>query len=474
MQLFRPLFLPLMFAFLNTTIRRSQTSIISSRIILSQFTYKSTSSFRVQPPRSSLMTMNYNTINLHDYIDAIEKEVMEGGETFQVQLRYQNKKPLIRTLLGIKSKEEFDRLLRSRKSLEEYEKMRVFSQQILRPRIQKLPPEKRSKASHFDEGLQKALKSSFTRGIQAFHRIASGRDYKGRVIDMVLDLVPELEQQCIQAMSPLTDDEMLMHTIDYVSNNQSFDCPSEQVEAAKKCLEMIQNVDGSVYSNNYGASKANGIECEQALLCWLQNEKPDDSFILSNCMINNCTTKSRVKYTKKGPRRVDNIIWTSSARDRVCSEFDAVILSSDSDVDSKQDEEPPTMISEIWEAKYSLSPSSLHDILTKKVSAIRTLTQDDKLSISYNGCHQTLGKQNSVALGLFGVELLPPANAFGQLQSTAISYALSSDVDVALQAVNKGYVELSNDIILWNLNDLRQKYVDSYKEFDIVVKIADS
>ena len=100
-------------------------------------------------------------------------------------------------------------------------------------------------------------------------------------------------------------------------------------------------------------------------------------------------------------------MWTSSQRDRVCSEFDAVVL---------HDSEQPS-ITEIWEAKYSMSPSSIHDALTKKIPAIKTLLQDPELSVSFDGCQQMLGKQsNCIVLGLFGMELLPPENALGQLQ----------------------------------------------------------
>ena len=419
------------------------------------------------------------SVDLHAYIDAIEQMIQNGKPTFRARLRYQNQKPIIRTLLNVQSKDEFDKSLRTQQKKAEYEKMKEFCLNLLQPRIHSLPDEDRIKAPQFDEGLELALGSSLlkTKGAQAFHRIASGRVYKGKLIDLVMELVPELEQQCRYAMMPLTEEEVLMHLIRNVADQKEFECKDNRINAAFKCVGIFQSngSDGSdaAFTNNI-ISKANGLECEQICVDWLTNQQTNQSvsdskrIVLSNVMINNNTTKSRQKYLNTNKiwnngSNTRSIMWTSSQRDRVCSEFDAVVL---------HDSEQPS-ITEIWEAKYSMSPSSIHDALTKKVPAIKTLLQDPELSVSFDGCQQMLGKQsNCIVLGLFGMELLPPENALGQLRSTAISHALTSDLDVTLKAIDNGFVELGTDTILDYMKKLRQKYVESCRDFDIVVKVA--
>ena len=433
-----------------------------------------------------MMPSSPSDINLHDYIDAIEQKIKSGKPTFKVRLRNQNQKPIIRTLLGIQSKDEFDKLLRTQQKRAEYEKMKEFCLKSLQPTLQSLSDSDRMKAPQFDEALEAALGSSRlkAKGAQAFHRLASGRVYKGKLIDLVMDLVPELEQQCKDAMMPLTESEVLKHLIRHVAEEGEFECKDDRMNAAMKCVAFFKKNkvgDGSdgLSTTNHFIAKANGLECEQFCANWLTNQtnsvQQNKRVVLSNVMINNNTTKSRQKYlntNKNWNTNINNsrsIMWTSSQRDGVCSEFDAVVIHHGEDISVQPS------ISEIWEAKYSMSPSSIHDALTKKVPAIKTILQDVDLSVSYDGCQQKLGKQSKgIVLGLFGMELLPPENALGQLRSTAISYSLTSDLDVALKAVDNGFVELGIDTILCDLKKLRQKIVESSQDFDIVVKVASS
>lgn len=419
----------------------------------------------------SMSSTNYNTLNVHEYIDAIEREIESEEPTFRARLRYQNKKPVIRSLIDMQTKDDFNKLLRTQQKQTEYDKMRDFCQNILQPRIRDLPPDERQKIPNFDAALEVALSKPADKGIQTFYRLASGREYKGRLIDLVSDLVPDEEQNCIQSMTPMTEDEVLIHAIDSIANDErDFERKDERIEAARKCIDYFQsNFNGNSGSNGDPASsKLNGLECEQACLNWLQDQNRKDDIVLGNVVINNYTTKSRQKYLNQAHGIARNVIWTQTVRNGITSEFDAVVLRPSW---LNNNGEMSTSITEIWEAKYSMSPSSLHDVLSKKTPAIRALMRDDQLSISYNGNHHSLRDRNEgMVLGVFGSELLPPLQALGQLKSTAMSYALSADVDIAMNAIDSGIVELSVDILLHDLRKLRQKYVEASKDFDIVVK----
>ena len=252
-------------------------------------------------------------------------------------------------------------------------------------------------------------------------------------------------------------------------------------------------------------------------------------------MICHISTQSRQKYshpsqsrsrstaststTTRTRTRTRNIMWTHTNAVRtggMTSEFDAVVLHShshshshfDSNVNDDKKEENDndndtssssfsSTIAEIWEAKHSISPSSLHDVLTKKVPAIQTLLMDDNLSMSsYHPnendsfhCHdhhlvpKKSNAQNDpdktthphkIILGIFGNELLTPSHAIGQLKSTAVSYALTNDINVVMNAIKTGRVELDVNVLLHDLKQLRQTYSDACQEFHIVVKTPTS
>lgn len=419
-----------------------------------------------------MSSKNYTCININDYIDAIEKEVTDGKPTFKAKLRYQNQKPVIRTLIDIQGKGEFERLLRYHRKKAEYDKMRHFCQNLLLPQIRSLPAERRSMVPNFDHELSIALSMPTDRGRQTFHRLASGKEYKGILLDLVTDLAPEQKQLCIEAMEPLTDGEALLCTIDSVAqNDKCFDRKYERIEAARKCVDLFKNCDLDDDSKtNLVSPKVSGAQCEKACMNFLQNKTGKEYRILANVMINNVATKSRQKYMNHNNRVARNIVWTQCARDRITSELDAIVLGPSR---FSGEQEKLRYIDEVWEAKATISPSSINDVLTKKGYAVKALLNDEELSITYDGNNEQLGEnERGVVLGLFGDEVLSPSNAFGQLKSTAVAQALSSDVDIALNAIKCGDVELGIEGVLHDLQQLRVKYDEICKDFDVSVRVA--
>eukprot|EP00957_Ditylum_brightwellii_P081660 6212077-Ditylum_brightwellii.AAC.1 len=123
-------------------------------------------------------------------------------------------------------------------------------------------------------------------------------------------------------------------------------------------------------------------------------------------------------------------------------------------------------VTEIWEAKHSVSPSTIWDALTRKLSSVRQLMDDEDAILSYNNHngiaqiqttipspyshgeelissspsqigynnHQN-NKGNKMVFGIFGMELLPPSNAVGQLKAMAVADILSGDVNSVIKAI---------------------------------------
>jgi len=364
---------------------------------------------------------------------------------------------------------------------------------------------------------------NWTRGISSLRRLASGREYKGSIINMVQDLTPHLADECAKALTPLTEVEVLLATIDAVvaSQNDNNKCQEKNVEAIpslstslqirEECISAAKSlvlgletnhedddssvgtgddsVENNIKSDNSSLNKMNGLECEQACISYLEEEQQrynstikseTENFILQNVLVNHKSTQNRSKYSNGNMRNNSGgwknftessstgIIWTNSERrENLCSEFDAIVLHHSPDDSSSQ-------ISEFWEAKHSVSPSSLHDAMTKKLSAIRSVLEDDEVTISHSGGHYKLNVGNRegdrIKFGLFGKELLSPSNAIGQLRSMAASYAMTSYVDAALEAAKNGYVEVEVQYIQKHLHDLKEQLVQN-SDFEFVVRI---
>ena len=565
-------------------------------------------------------TQNVIEIDIISYLASIENELLQSfpkNHSFQVKIRPQNRRPMIRRLLGIESKDEFYHLCRTVRAILEYERMYHFVF-VLRDEMvhghdlnyihDKLPSFQHAfdeLTSQYEQQQQQQQKSQsesssnttqdqiihndhlIKKGIQPFNRLASGRDYKGKLMDMVQDLTPHLSNQCEDAMTPLTDAQVLLEVIDLIARSLDINTTTKTsslstslilptliqttvnercINAAKECVFHLHDLNNTQedddtmdddndndenHNNNkngYGSNdnngnniqtnylpKLNGLECEQACITYLEevlNESYKQSSedmpttsttsILQNVLVNHKSTQSRSKYSKGNMRNnqggwrnvvtssihgttstnakdnemdlsnsdptstscktVTGILWTNSgSRENICSEFDALVVHNSilqqqekegGEEMNEKEEISQCRISEFWEAKYSVSPSSLHDAITKKLSAIRSVVNDDDVTISYNGNHYIMGENKGVTkFGLFGMELLSPANAIGQLRSTAASYALTNSVDAALEAAETGFVQVKVDYLQRHIYGLKDA-LSECDDFEIIVRIV--
>ena len=81
-----------------------------------------------------------------------------------------------------------------------------------------------------------------------------------------------------------------------------------------------------------------------------------------------------------------------------------------------------------------------------------------------------VGSKSGLTFGIFGIELLPPMNAIGQLRSTAVSYALNTDVNVVIQALENGYIQIDSAKAWRDLHGLRNA-LKANADFQIVLKL---
>jgi len=409
-------------------------------------------------------------------------------------------KPMLRTLIyhhahtPASKKIHFDQRIREEKAALEFDLMYSFVINALRPAALILDEDLRStfipqlleqidaiEKRVDDEGLSSKLQG--WNGL--FCRLASGRYYQGKLEAMIHDLFPQLMDEFYAASRKVTEREVLERVIqlDLVDESTNIEMSEEdeawierRINAARSCLDNFYTPSDEGTQNPSKQDHLEGIKsgkkCEQSCLEFLQDVYNDNGTnthrILSNVYVNN----RRRPYSESEPvqkyippkmhrrgasakQKELGIIWTDcspgiiSNRHRECSEFDAVIIrynnnETDDQVSMDDTDTNCAAIESIFEAKRTISPSTLHDILMKKLGAIEQLLEDASAELAYKD-GEVMGTAPissdttpSFTFGIYGVELLPPGNAADSIRSIAGSNIVSSNINEVVSALERG------------------------------------
>lgn len=346
-----------------------------------------------------------------------------------------------------------------------------------------------------------------------FRRLATGRYYQGKLEAMISDLFPHHMDEFVTASRKVTEREVLerviqLDLIDVLNSDESAKLSEEErawmkrrINATKICLDSFYTATDEGNENFAKQDHLDGItsgkKCEQSCLEFLQDVyygNDDESNgtntrrILTNVYINN----RRKPYSELGQKYIPpkmhrrgsspkqkelGIIWTdadSSVRHRECSELDAVILnlqgvsftnteSVDNDMsmgtmvtmDNNATNNNCTAIESIFEAKRTISPSTLHDIIYKKLGAIEALLDDSNSELAYRNGEGMMGSAPissdttpSFTFGIYGVELLPPGNAADSIRSIAGSNIVSSNITEVICALERGSYRQDSSVMV--------------------------
>jgi len=303
-----------------------------------------------------------------------------------------------------------------------------------------------------------------------FSRLASGRHYQGKLDRMIQDLFPSLLEDYNQASQKATEREMMEYVIqhDLVLNQQENENDivldegeelwikkqqewrEKRINAAYKCLDRFypldaeQSTSSEKQNNLTEEGLQSGKRCEDSCISYLTHERDsldEQCIVLQNVYVNNRRGKN-TKYVPpkilKTPKDLNGtgIIWAENldggGRHRLCSEFDAVVVSKSND-----------SIESVYEAKKTISPSTIHDILSKKLGAVHTLLDDSSAELVYGDGEmtRTIPFTSSVdstrfTFGMFGTELQRPEHSADSIRSIAGSYVVSSDVGEIIRALD--------------------------------------
>jgi hypothetical protein len=392
-------------------------------------------------------------------------------------------------------KVQFDERIREERVLLEFERMSSFVLRELKPSLLQLDPDL---INTFVPDLQdkidqvEAMAKCLVRGgtiesksLIVFSRLASGRHYKGRLEEMVKDLAPQLLESYEEASRAITERDVFERLIqqDLVKGNNM--CQTElrkrRITAAFECLDIFYPRNNENYNADGDASedvaksyrKESSLECstlsgkitEASCLEYIEKQCQSSSrhSILTNVFINT-RRNAEEKYKPPRPRRnKSTVIWTDEGgtdRYKICSEFD-VLLVNELNEDMHQ-------IKSIWEAKRTISPSTLYDVLKKKLAAVELLLNDCSAELVYKDREttRTLQFAQSARLknapiftfGIYGTELLHPTNAADSIRSVAGANVVSSSLDQVILAIER-CVENSNSLLVVEVDTNRTLHI---------------
>jgi len=462
----------------------------------------------------SPMDMDENVFSLHDileYLDQVESHLRRPSEhvsgchysyqsdnddTFFKYVGATLAKPMLRTLiyggilsgdgdsdaLRLKQRTEkviFDERIREERVSLEFDRMSSFVLHHLRPASLNLDkdlrdyfiPELNSQIKVIETAVRDILNGKKIEGksLIMFSRLASGRQYKGQLNEMVNDLFPHLSEMYLEASRKVTERDVMERLIqlELVNNNQTYhedEFFKRRIRAARECLDIFYtSEDGTrIDEREKSAEKciASGKIAEEACLRYIekQHRKNHESCtILTNVFVNTRrNTELNDKYKPPRTRRnKSTIIWTDqgdSDRHRVCSEFDVLLLQNLDAVKS------------VWECKRTISPSTLHDILSKKLGAIELLLCDENSELVYQDGNLTKSvpffreHQGSITFGIYGMELLHPINAADSIRSVAGANVVSSDLNEVIKSIER-CIDNKNSLLLVEVNTQRTLHI---------------
>lgn len=469
-------------------------------------------------------------VDIHAYISDISEKIESLNHPLQSKIRSPSRKPMIRTLLGIDDGVAFDLLIRTVKKEEDFHRHAAFVTDHLLPYLGKHPSvlEKLPDLpALIDQALAHSpTKGSFVFQRLGAGPKYKGK-LEALIRDIAPQLLVLYEQASHPLTEEETLQCIIRERISTIDvSHEDVENQRKRLYAALKCLDYFRDsTDGDTYydrdhdsdeyddpqyqtddervyshkglivqsANRVTSSKQNGIHCERSMMNYLDQRlkkqelgPPSQVLLLQNVFINYKSTSTRRKYMDTSPLwgtdigdENTGIIWSSNGREGLCSEFDAVILQnmnterrspSHSSVDGpvlrKDTVLGEVALNEIWEAKHTLSPSTLFDAIAKKGKAI-ALLYDDPDAILWRDIRSSSNRftivkrpddqrKHSIQFGIYGKEILDPCNAIDLLRVMAVSKILSSDVGAIMEALERGYVIVSPTELKYGLNQLRE------------------
>jgi hypothetical protein len=412
---------------------------------------------------SSLSLRIWNALDLEEYLHEIMTFAMPNDEKtlpFQLSLNEKHRAKMMRAIMGM-SKLEFKNELRRLQSQQQWEQADAFLRQDLQPLMERVDAEQ---APNFAPTIQLYLDSSQTtqQTQQSCHKffatLARGRIYQGK-LERILQLVaPHLLPMYQQIIDDVPQADLLRL---FVENQKSRCISDENTYLLQQCLDMSfvqappESMDGG---------KAKGKRGEVDLTSYLRERYQHDSNyrVLAPVWVRPFSNHQYINNKNKCQYELQ--IPSEFITSGMTSEYDAMIVRM---TEGDSDGSTTLTIHEVWDAKATLDPAAMYDILRKKVSSLEMILvstnvlphakfvfANDKMdslgvfSVQVGGSSEHTPGISSTGtpfpkIGLFTSCLPTPRAAARRLQTTVCEVLLESDREWVRQVIEANTGKIS-------------------------------
>jgi hypothetical protein len=414
-------------------------------------------------------------ISLEDYLQSVMNAVEPSCRMWVTE---QHRKKMIRCLMGYTNKNEFDLKLQNLHLRGQWEKTTRFVEQDL----SSLQVDE-TKAPSYTVGIQRVQQTGsdpqfafqaiteHSQTMQAgpsrfFSFLARGRAYKGRLDSLLEDIAPHLIPKYLDIVQEPSEIDLMRKMV-----LEETDTPQTKYAAANlppaiqwkdQLLQLLEkDFDSRGPQQPDDGGKQMGIRGELDLTSYLQQEHAQDAntLILSNVYVKPPSKHFRnTNQQNSHKRKMPHVILSDIKLVGMTSEFDALAVHMNATSKSIQ-------VTELWEAKATLSPITISDVLFKKVHALEQVLKDPKARIHFcfedettATVRQVMGEDqqqeplvfpfsnssanttNPLRIGIFGMDLLDPRSAARRTQFVKCEQRLERSPQAVVEALERGHV----------------------------------
>jgi hypothetical protein len=353
-------------------------------------------------------------------IPYLKETIQAVDPCFRLAVGEQHRKSMMRAIMKI-SKVQMDEDLRQLRAKIHWSKADCFVRDEL---ISLTPP---SDAQQFQEGLDK-YKAFEPNHTKLFSFLARGRTYQGKLAKLLQDVKPELVPTFQQIVDPIPELELL-------------ECYAREqhLSLQELLLRCVHAQFPKAPTDSPDAGKAKGIKGETSLQTYLETKYPDKR-VLSNVFIS--------KKPRSGKQKNLYVIQLPSSLswDGMTSELDALVL------EPTQDGDESVVVIEVWEAKATLHPITLHDALSKKHAAVAKIFETNDVRLLLEGKEDLAIQQGTLpGIGIFGNKLLSPVAAARRSQVLACENVIGTSRRAVEHALGTGEILVPHEQVLSDL-----------------------
>jgi hypothetical protein len=354
-------------------------------------------------------------------IPYLKETIQAVDPCFRLAVGEQHRKSMMRAIVKI-SKVQMDQDLRQLRAKIQWSKADCFVRDEL---ISLTPP---PDAQQFQEGLNK-YKSFEPNHMKLFSFLARGRTYQGKLAKLLQDVKPELVPTFQQIVDPIPELELL----EYYAREQ-------HLSLQESLLRCVHTQFPKAPTDSPDAGKAKGIKGETSLQAYLETKYPDKR-VLSNVFI---SKKPKSGQSPKCPYVIQ--LPSSLSWDGMTSELDALVL------EPTQDGDESVVVIEVWEAKATLHPVTLHDALSKKYAAVAKIFETNDVRLLLEGKEDFAIQHGTLpGFGIFGNSLLSPVAAARRSQVLVCEKLIETSRKAVEHALDTGEILVSHEQVLSDL-----------------------